>query len=455
MNRIAGRAGIVLLLVLILLAGMIFFLCEYVFTADNWVVFPGSPHVYNGDNIGCGSVQDRDGQLLMDLNGNRTYAEAESLRMSTLHWLGDRKGNISAPALSAFSYHLVGFDLLNGVYEYGGIGGEATLTLSAEVQMAALEAMGDYKGTLGIYNYKTGELLCGLTTPTYDPDHPPVIHDEDEQFEGLYLNRFIQSNYIPGSIFKIVTLAAAIETIPDIQEQTFNCKGSYKIGKQKITCVSAHWKQSLKDAFKNSCNCAFAQIAQQLGNDVLTRYVEQFGVVNSITFDGLTTPKGNFDLSDADDVSLSWSAIGQHTDLVNPCTFMSFVGAIGAGGRVVLPHLVETIHSDGIATYAAETVYGNRIMSTTTAEILTEYMQYTVDNKYGIDNFPGMTVCAKTGTAEVGGGKKPNAMIAGFVKDEQYPLAFVITVEDGGFGQEVCVPILAKVLAACKAVLDR
>lgn len=454
MNRIAGRAGIVLLLVLALLAGFVFFLLEYTFSSDDWVIFSGSPHVYNGGNIGCGIIEDRDGNLLLDLSGQRTYAEAEALRMSTVHWLGDRKGNISAPALSAYSSQLVGFDLLNGVYDYAGTGGVATLSLSAQVQTAALEAMGNYKGTVGVYNYKTGELLCGVTTPTFDPDQPPDINDDDGQYEGLYLNRFVQSNYIPGSIFKIVTLAAAIETLPDITEQKFVCKGSYKIGSQKITCMGTHREQDLKTALRNSCNCAFAQLAQQLGAEVLERYVEQFGIVESISFDGITTASGNYDLTGADEVSLAWSGIGQYTDLINPCSFMSFVGAIGGGGKAALPHLVNRVSADGVENYSAETVYGERIMSASTAEILREYMAFNVTDKYGSENFPGLTVCAKTGTAEVGGDKKPNAMIAGFVEDEQYPLAFVIAVEDGGFGRDVCVPILSKVLAACKAVLD-
>ena len=68
MNRIAGRAGITILLVLALLAGMVFFLFEYVVEAGDWVIFAGSPHVYNGGNIGCGEITDRNGQLLLDMN---------------------------------------------------------------------------------------------------------------------------------------------------------------------------------------------------------------------------------------------------------------------------------------------------------------------------------------------------------------------------------------------------
>lgn len=455
MNRIAGRAGITMLLVLVLIAGLVFFLFEYVCEAGDWVIFSGSPHVYNGSNIGCGTVTDRDGVLLLDMNGGRTYAQAEQVRRSTVHWLGDRSGSINAPALSTYAAELAGYDLLNGIYSYGEAGGTAELTLSASVQTTALEALGDYKGTVGIYNYLTGELLCAVTTPTYDPDNvPDITNDTTGKYEGLYVNRFTQSSYIPGSIFKIVTLAAALETIEDIEEQTFTCRGSYKIGADTVTCDGTHWQQDLKQAFRNSCNCAFAQIAQQLGAETLTRYVEQFGVTQSVSFDGITTAAGSFTVADAAESELAWSSIGQYKDQVNPCVFMTFVGAIAAGGKGAQPYLVQRITSEGIPAYSAKTQSGQRIMSASTAETVREYMAFNVTDKYGSENFPGLTVCAKTGTAEVGGDKKPNAMIAGFVADEQYPLAFVVAVEDGGYGREICVPILSKVLAACKQILD-
>lgn len=455
MNRVAGRAAITLLLVFALLAGMVFFLFEFAVEAGDWVVFSGSPHLYNGSNIGCGMVTDRSGVLLLDMNGQRTYAADGSVRMSTVHWVGDRQGSIDAPALSAYASELAGYDLLNGVYTYGQTGGVAQLTLSAEVQTAALEAMGNYKGTVAVYNYQTGELICAVTTPTYDPDSPPAIDDDTEgTYEGLYLNRFTQATYVPGSIFKIVTLAAALETIPDIQEQTFVCRGKYTIGKDTITCDGTHWEQDLKQAFRNSCNCAFAQIAQQLGATNLEWYVERFGLTQSVSFDGITTAKGSFTASNTAEVNLAWSSIGQYKDLVNPCSYMTFVGSIANGGKVVTPHLVNRVVSEGIASYDAKTHTGDRILSESTAEIIREYMGFNVTDKYGSENFPGLTVCAKTGTAEVGGGKKPNAMLTGFVSDEQYPLAFIVAVEDAGYGKTVCVPIVSKVLAACKTVMD-
>ena len=81
-------------------------------------------------------------------------------------------------------------------------------------------------------------------------------------------------------------------------------------------------------------------------------------------------------------------------------------------------------------------------------------MRNNVENSYGDENFMGFTVCAKSGTAEVGGDKKPNAMFTGFMLDEDYPLAFLVAIEEGGYGRPTCVPVLQKVLAVCKDALS-
>ena len=455
MNRIAGRAGVVLLLVFLLVAGFSFFLCEYVIEAGDWAIFPGSPHIYDAGNLDRGVVTDRNGTLLLDMRSGKTYSSDEKLRMATVHWLGDRNGSVSAPVLPNYAQQLVGYDLINGMYSYGGSDGVITTTLSSKVQIAALEAMGDYKGTVAVYNYRTGEILCAVTTPTYDPDHiPDVGADTEGKYEGVYLNRFTQSTYIPGSIFKIVTLAAALETIPDIESRTFVCTGSCTIGSDVVNCDDIHWDQSLKMAFRNSCNCAFAELALELGADTLDRYVKQFGITDPVTFDGLTTASGNVEILDTASVNVAWSAIGQYNDQINPCAFLTYVGALANGGKGAVPYLVKEVTVGERITYAAKTQEGNRLMSATAAKILQEYMQFNVQDKYGNENFPGLTVCAKTGTAEVGGEKKPNAMLAGFVADKEHPLAFIVCVEDAGYGKTVCIPIASAVLAACKAELD-
>lgn len=455
MNRIATRAFIVLILVFALTGGLVFFLGEYLVNADDWIMFSGSPHVYTGSKVGTGVITDRDGTFLVDLSGERTYASQEIIRRSTLHWVGDRLGNISVPTVNYYADALLGYDLVNGVYAYGDTAGEIQLTLSADVQAAALEAMGNRVGTVAVYNYKTGELLCGVSTPTFDPDHVPDIDaDTSGAYKGVYVNRFLQSKYIPGSIFKIVTLAAALETVPDIQEQRFTCTGVYEIENGDVTCEDPHGTQTLKESFSNSCNCAFAQIVQLMGRDKLERYVELFGVTDAVSFDGITTVAGNFDVQDATAEQVAWSGIGQHKDQINPCAFLAFVGAVANDGVGVRPHIVSQIRVGSQRTYDAETEKTGRLLSKATAQILQEYMRNNVEIKYGTENFPALTVCAKSGTGEVGGDKKPNAMFAGFVADEDYPLAFIVAIEEGGYGASTCMPVISKVLQACVEAMD-
>ncbi len=140
MNRVASRGAIAILLALLLVAGLGFFVAEYVTNAADWVMFPGSPHVYSGGNIGCGTVVDASGVVLLDMNGERTYTSSENLRKATVHWLGDRNGSINAPALPTHASNLAGYDLVNGVYAYGETSGTAKLTIST-AQTAPVEIL--------------------------------------------------------------------------------------------------------------------------------------------------------------------------------------------------------------------------------------------------------------------------------------------------------------------------
>ena len=443
------------LFLLTLLGGLLVFVWEYATEAESWVSFSGSPHLYNSSNIGCGTITDRSGNLLLDISQGRTYSDDTNTRKSTLHWLGDRKGFISASTVSTYAASMVGYDLINGVYNASGEGGNARLTLSAKVQNAALEAMGNRKGTVGVYNYKTGEILCALTTPTYDPENVPDIeNDTTGAYDGVYLNRFLQSAYVPGSIFKIVTLSAALDCVPGIEDMTFPCRGKLEYGTEAVTCEKAHGTQTLKQAFANSCNCAFAQIAEKVGKNNMVKYVKQFGVTQKLSFDGSTTAAGNYDISNTAPVSFAWSCIGQHSDLVNPARYMTFMGAIAGDGVAAEPHLMAVVTNGGDITYEAKIRETDRLMSKEVADTVAEYMRNNVKSVYGDGNFGGLPVCAKSGTSQLGGDQKSNAMFAGFVDSEQYPLAFIVVVENGGYGSHTCVPVISKVLSACKAVMD-
>lgn len=455
MNRVTKRTWLMGLFIGILLSGILYFLWEYVTEAEDWISFSGSPHIYNNSNIGCGTITDRSGTMLLDLTENRTYSPDETTRKSTLHWLGDRNGYIQASAVSGYAGAMAGFDRINGVYNSSGDGGSARLTLSATVQNAALNAMGSRKGTIGVYNYKTGEILCAVSTPTYDPDNvPDIAGDTTGAYSGVYVNRFLQSSYVPGSIYKIVTLATALDCVPGIENMSFSCNGKVEYGTEAVTCEKAHGTQSLRGAFANSCNCAFAQIAELVGKSNMVSYVRQFAVADSLSFDGVTTAKGKYDISNTAPVSFAWSCIGQHSDLINPARYMTFMGAIANGGKAMEPYLMSYVENGGETTYEAKAQSTGRLMSEEVADTVKAYMRNNVQQVYGDSNFPGLTVCAKSGTSQLGGEQDPNAMFAGFVDSEEYPLAFIVIVENGGYGSHTCVPVLSKVLAACKQVLD-
>ncbi len=459
MNRVTKRTWLMGLFVLILVGGMVFFGWDYWNHASVWISSPGSPHVSNRTNVGVGTIADRSGTVLLDMGEGRTYSASEATRKSTLHWVGDREGRISAGAVSGYAGAMVGFDPVNGIFNSSDAGGVTTLTLSERVQNTALEAMDGRKGTVAVYNYKTGEILCAVTSPTFDPDNvPDIAADTSGKYEGIYLNRFLQSSYVPGSIFKVVTTAAALECVPGIQDESFQCTGTVEYGEgdnvATVTCEHVHGTLSLKGALANSCNCAFAQIAKEIGKDNMLKIVKQYRIVEPLQFDGIATAKGNYDLTGAAAASFAWSCIGQHTDLINPARFMTFMGAIAGGGSAATPYVVSKVTCGEEVTYEAETVMTEQLMSREIAETLKSYMRSNVKNVYGDDKFNGLNVCAKTGTSQLGGEAISNAMFAGFVADEQYPLAFICAVENAGYGATVGIPIISRVLSACVSVMD-
>ena len=175
MNRVTKRTWMMGLFLVILLGGMVLFFVQYLLNAETWVTSPGSPHVFNRGNLGFGTVYDRTGNVLLDLTNGRTYASDAQTRKSTLHWVGDRNGSISAGAVTHYSGALMGYDVVNGVYKGETGGGIEHLTISARIQNAALSALNGRKGTVAVYNYKTGEILCAVTSPTYKSDRSHVV----------------------------------------------------------------------------------------------------------------------------------------------------------------------------------------------------------------------------------------------------------------------------------------
>ncbi len=455
MKKVSGRAIFPLILAIVLLAGTALLCVRYFAKADEWVTFSGSPHVYTGVNLDGGVVTDRDGTLLLDSTDGRTYSADAVTRTATMHLLGDRYGYIQAPLLGSFADDMIGFDKINGLYGAEGTEANAALTLSAAAQTAAYQALGNYHGTVGVYNYKTGEILCAVTSPSYDPDNMPDVEaDTSGAYDGVYVNRFFQAAYTPGSIFKIVTLAAAIETVPDWENLTFTCEGKTIIGGQEIICEGVHGTITLKQALAHSCNVAFGELAGKVGTKALMEYAEKLGLSESFECDGIPVKAGTVDLKDADAGDLAWAGIGQYTDQVNALTFMRAMGRIAGGGTAAEPYLMAKITRGEKTVYEAKSETSSRALKAETAAKLTEYLRNNVATMYGDWQFGGLNVCAKSGTAEHEG-ETADAMFAGFCVDENCPLAFVVFVENGGSGSAVAAPIAAKVLQVCAAAINR
>ena len=201
----------------------------------------------------------------------------------------------------------------------------------------------------------------------------------------------------------------------------------------------------------SSHSCCAA--ARDLGSRKLSEVAERIGVNQSFSFDGLYTRAGNFDLAGADQNAIAWAGVGQHTDLVNPYQFLRFMGAVANGGSAAEPYLVAEAKNNGKVKYRAKTGMTDALLTEEDAVLLQQMMRYNVEAIYGTWNFPGVQVCAKSGTAETGGDSN-TATFAGFVLDERYPLAFIVVVEEGGAGSATCAPIAGSVLQACINVMD-
>ena len=184
----------------------------------------------------------------------------------------------------------------------------------------------------------------------------------------------------------------------------------------------------------------------------MTDFTNRVHITESISFDGLTTAKGGINLAKADEHAIAWAGIGQSYNQINPCQYMTFVGAIANGGKSAVPYVVSEVTYGDDAEYSAKTQM-QTYLDRETADSLAQMMCYAVDSNYSWScNFAGLRCGGKSGTAERGGGTK-DALFVGFSQDPNYPLAYVVIIEDGASGSGDCLPIVQTVLNACVAAM--
>jgi len=445
MNKIKKRALIILFLAIFMILGAFSFMISFEDKGADWAGFASNTHTHNDGILISGRVKDRDGLLLLSTEeGKRIYNEDRGIRLSTLYAVGDAAGNIGGSAVSLFARQLMGYNMVNGVYSRSGEGRDVYLTIDAELNEVAWDALNGRSGCVAVMDYTTGELLCMVSSPGFDPASPPD--------NPSYLNRFLSGTFPPGSIFKLVTAYAAIEEIPDLATYQFTCTGSADYGGGEITCKEAHGTLTFKDALAVSCNCCFADLAQQLGGETLAKYADKTGLTSSFEVNGFSVAAGSFEAADSDSAALGWSGAGQYHDLVNPCAMLRYVSAIANEGKACTPTLLKKVTTTGgIPLWLDFSTDTQRLMSASTAAALKEMMAYNVQSNYGIDRFPGLPVCAKSGTAEVEAGATPHAWFTGFLNSEEHPYAFIVLVENGGAGATVAGSVANTVLQAAVA----
>ena len=432
MKKITRRAFSVLLLALAVIFGMTVFVLRYADEGSDWALYFASANSGAG-----GELRDRHGELLASFDAT-TFAfspDAET-RVACYHVTGDYWDRSGTGALSAYWDRMQEYSLIEGTTKKEPK--SLTLAIDASVCRAAWNAIGyDRRGAAMLMNYKTGEVLCMVSLPSVDP-----INGEAPVADTAFINRCLSASFPPGSIFKLVTAAAALEDVPDLCDRSFLCEGEYTIGTVDIHCTGVHGEQTIEQALANSCNCAFAQISVAAGYDSLYRHVRAYGFLDRQELDGIGSVAGQYRTSYAGDPELAWSGIGQSTDLVTPYAMLRYVAAIANDGLLATPRLILT----------DEPAEQTRLIEASTAAKLKEMMSYNVQASYMPEiYFPSLShLCAKTGTAELGDGSS-HAWFTGFLDDPAHPYAFVVVIERAGSGLVAAAPAANRILRAAIA----
>lgn len=363
-------------------------------------------------------------------------------------------------------------DLITGRQPQGS---SVELTLDPAAQQAALDALGTQKGAVVAIEPSTGKILALVSTPGFDPNLL-TTHDTtaaNAAYQQLLaadgdplVNKAIQGKtYPPGSTFKLITAAAALEsgkytadselyaprllTLPGTTTTLPNFGG--------VAC-SANDQQTLADALRISCNTAFAQLGADLGADALREQAEKFGFDD----DSLTIPMNVTASSFPKDGAINapqtaLSAIGQFDVRATPIQMAMVAAAIANDGSLMTPYLVQTVRTANLdVVQETKPSQLSQAVSASTAATLRDMMIGVVQSGSGTAaQISGVEVAGKTGTAQTGReGEAPHAWFTGFAPADNPQVAVAVLVEHGGdagseaTGGRVAAPIAKAVMQA-------
>ncbi|MGW6652318.1 penicillin-binding protein [Streptomyces sp. CB02130] len=351
-------------------------------------------------------------------------------------------------------------------------GGNIVTTLNGDAQRAAFKGLGDKKGSVVALDPKSGAILALASTPSYDPSVFAGNSDKDSEArqkllkdkDKPMLNRALRETYPPGSTFKVVTAAAALENglYDDIDAKT-NSPLPWTLPQSttelknegSIPCKDA----SLREALRWSCNTVFGKMSDDLGNRKMIEQTDKFGfnkeVFTPVRADASIYPEDNKPQN-------AMAGIGQASNRTTPLQMAMVASAIANDGKLMQPYMVAERQAPNLdPVYTAEPEELSRALSGENAQKLQQMMETVVKDGTGTNaQIPGVTVGGKTGTAQHGlnNSEKPYAWFISYAKtDNGSPVAVAVVVEDGNANRDdisgggLAAPIARDVM---KAVLD-
>jgi peptidoglycan glycosyltransferase len=353
------------------------------------------------------------------------------------------------------------------------------LTLSRPLQRAAVAALGDQRGAIVVVDPRTGEVLVLASTPIYDANAVANPATSEQAFNELreddrqpLLPRATQGRYVPGSVFKIVTAIAGLESgaiTPDTTyeqqpeaEETGLVVSGFRVrdGHHRATGNEA---LDLVGATEVSCNIWYALTGLATGPEALVDIAGRIGFGDRIPFDvptavsQLTNGGGPLPGGFVDDVELANAAYGQGETFVTPLQMALVASAVANDGILMEPHLVSSLQGEE-ATRRIEPQEWRRVASASNARAIQLAMQAAVEGELGRQfttgaDVPGVETAGKSGTAELGGAGEPHSWFIGFAPVDDPQVAIAVVVEQGGRGAEVASPIAGRMMEAALAEL--
>jgi len=322
------------------------------------------------------------------------------------------------------------------------------LTIDLDLQKKAEEILGGERGCIMVMDVNSGEILVMVSHPGFDPnvflqlDNSRIYHYLNSSSHPLY-NRCIQASYPLGSIFKLVTATAGLETGILREESKFKCLGFFEFGGRKYRCwkKEGHGWQNMEEAIAHSCNVYFYQAGLKLGWKNIVSYARLYGFGEKTGIDLPYEDRGLLPTASwkqkttsqpwypGDTINLS---IGQGYLLVTPLQVLRFISAIANGGYLVTPHICKAISEES----AVKTIRKLLPIKKSTLKFLRRAMFAVVNTPTGTGQLARLNtvkIGGKTATAQNPSGQ-PHAWFTGFAPYTNPEIAFLFLVENGGGG---------------------